>query len=72
MSKHEHIWNCEHAVYSGDVIRRWCSECGLLQHAVAKNWTKSKVGANEMWGEYPDMYPQEFKKLPENDEGFDL
>ncbi len=58
----EHNWNYEHAVYSEDMIRRWCPECGLVQHAKAKNWTDSKIGEGEMWGEYPDGYPKEFRK----------
>ena len=63
MSKNcEHSWNYEHAVYSGDMIRRWCSECGLIQHAKAKNWTNSNIGTGKMWGEYPDGYPEEFRK----------
>ena len=58
-------WSYEHAVYSGDVIRRWCCECGLIQHAKAKNWIKSNIGEGKMWGEYPDGYPKEFRELDE-------
>jgi len=68
MSKCEHNWNYEHAVFAGDYIRRWCCECGLMQHANAKNWTNSKLGSGKMWGEYPDGYPEEFRRHPTEQE----
>lgn len=65
--KCEHQWTYEHAVYSGNVIRRWCEVCGIIQHGAVKTWADSKVGLDEMWGEYPSGYPEEFKK--EGDDG---
>ena len=58
----DHQWNYEHTIYAGNFIRRWCSECGLIQHAKAGKWNMSKIGVNEKWGEYPDGYPEEFRK----------
>ena len=62
MSDCEHYWNYEHTVYAGNTIRRWCSECGLIQHASAKHWATSKIGLNEKGGEYPDGYPEKFRE----------
>ena len=62
MSVCKHYWNYDHTVYSGDKILRWCGVCGLIQHATAKNWRKSDVGENKMWGEYPKSYPAKFAK----------
>lgn len=57
----EHYWCYEHTVYSGDMIRRWCSNCGRIEAAKAVRWRKSRVGPRAAFGEYPDGYPEQFK-----------
>ncbi len=65
MSKCNHYWNYDYSVYAGRnenecTIRRWCAECGIMQHAYTGRWYKSKTGEGEMWGEYPEGYQKKF------------
>lgn len=52
----KHSWSYEHVVYNGDIIRRWCSKCGLIQRAKATNWKKSTIGKKSEFSEYPNRY----------------
>lgn len=38
MENCKHYWNYEHTVYGGNIIRRWCGRCGLIQCAIALHW----------------------------------
>lgn len=69
-AEHEHSWNYEHAVYDATpnkcTIRRWCSECGLLQHThTTGRWYDSLVGPGKLFGEYPDGYDPELISDPD-------
>ncbi len=65
-NEHEHFWNYDHSVYSAIsgkcTVRRWCSICGLLQHAHTDTWHNSCVGPEEMFDHYPEGYDVELIK----------
>ena len=62
MSKCKHLWNCDHAVYCGDVVRRYCNICGLIQKGQVENWKTFEVGPSKQFDHYPEGYPEQFMK----------
>ena len=70
--EHEHSWMYDGSVYHATndkcTVRRWCPECGLLQHSnTTGNWYESHVGPTKMFDCYPDGYEESLESEADHD-----
>lgn len=70
--KCEHFWSYEQTVYDGNtpnesVIRRWCRDCGLIQHSYTTGrWYKTSIGPKKLFGSYPEGYEFDGAKVKDD------